>query len=353
MKLIHCADLHLDSPLEANLSKEMARERARELRDTFLRLVRYAEAEGVSAILIAGDLFDSSSVRVSTYRFFLETVAAYPSISFFYLAGNHDKGVKETAEELPANLYCFSDEWRTYDLGEVTVTGSETPNEETLELDESRCNILLLHGQDRQGAGKREKDVIRMGLLRGKGIDYLALGHIHSYRVLPIDARGTAVYSGCLEGRGFDECGECGFVLLDATATRISHRFVPFARRRLYTVEVDVEGVSSHAALEARVMEAVADVEASALVKVVLTGVRSDARLLDTQTLVERLSEKLYFAKVKDESSVRIRSEDYERDTSLRGAFVRRVLASTLTEEERRRVIACGLRALSGEELGI
>jgi regulator of RNase E activity RraA len=35
MKLIHCADLHLDSPLEANLTGARARERARELRESF------------------------------------------------------------------------------------------------------------------------------------------------------------------------------------------------------------------------------------------------------------------------------------------------------------------------------
>lgn len=353
MKLIHCADLHLDSPLETNLSGEKAKERARELRDTFLRMVRYADAEGVSAILIAGDLFDSASVRVSTYRFFLDTVAAYPSISFFYLSGNHDRGVREASDELPANLFCFCDGWKTYDLGEVTVTGSEDANEETLSLDADRCNVVMLHGQERAGVGKRETDVIRMGLLRGKSIDYLALGHVHSYREISLDARGRAVYCGCLEGRGFDECGECGFVLLDVVGKRIAHQFVPFARRRLFTVEVNVEGASSHAALEARVLDAVRTLDASSLVKVVLTGARSDVMLIDTQTLAERLSERFYFAKVRDESTVRISPADYEGDVSLRGAFVRRVLSSELSLEEKERVIACGLRALSGEELGV
>lgn len=353
MKLIHCADLHLDSPLDANLTGERARERARELRESFLRLVRYAEEEGVSAILIAGDLFDSANVRESTRRLFLETVGDHPEIAFFYLAGNHDREVRMAGEERPANLFCFGDDWRTYDLGEVTVTGSESANEETLELDPARKNILLLHGQERAGAGKRETDVIRMGLLRGKGIDYLALGHIHSYRVLPLDARGVAVYSGCVEGRGFDECGECGFVLLELADGQLSHRFIPFARRRLYAVSVDVEGALTHLSLEERVLAAVGGIEASALVKVVLTGKREAARLIDTQSLTALLSERFYFAKVRDESGIRIRPEDYALDASLRGAFVRRVLASELSDGEKERVIACGLRALAGEELGI
>ena len=35
MKIIHCADLHLDSQMTANLTKEQARERKREIIRTF------------------------------------------------------------------------------------------------------------------------------------------------------------------------------------------------------------------------------------------------------------------------------------------------------------------------------
>ena len=42
MKIIHCADLHLDSQMTANLTKEQARERKREIIRTFTRMVEYA-----------------------------------------------------------------------------------------------------------------------------------------------------------------------------------------------------------------------------------------------------------------------------------------------------------------------
>ena len=51
--------------------------------------------------------------------------------------------------------------------------------------------------------------------LKNKNIDYLALGHIHGYKEAPLDGRGKYCYPGCLEGRGFDECGKKGFVLLN------------------------------------------------------------------------------------------------------------------------------------------
>ena len=57
-----------------------------------------------------------------------------------------------------------------------------------------------------------------------------------------LDARGMYCYPGCLEGRGFDECGPHGFVILeiDETSHQLTTMFVPFAKRQLYTIEVDV-----------------------------------------------------------------------------------------------------------------
>ena len=57
MKLIHCADLHLASPMESRLSPEKAKQRRTELYRTFDRIADYGVENGVSAILIAGDIF--------------------------------------------------------------------------------------------------------------------------------------------------------------------------------------------------------------------------------------------------------------------------------------------------------
>ena len=63
MKIIHCADLHLDSKMESNLDREAASMRRDELLDTFERMVTYAAENEVRVILIAGDLFDKPNVR--------------------------------------------------------------------------------------------------------------------------------------------------------------------------------------------------------------------------------------------------------------------------------------------------
>ncbi len=356
MKLIHCADLHLDSPMEANLSTEKARERKGEILSTFAKTVRLAADGGVDAILIAGDLFDSDHITKKTEKYVLDLIAAHPGLCFFYLSGNHDRGnALRTATDKPANLYTFDDGWQSYTFGDVVITGSERPDVETLSLDANALNIVLMHGQERAGAGRSVagEDVIRFGKLKNKGIDYLALGHLHEYRTARIDNRCTACYSGCLEGRGFDECGQKGYVLLEIEAGRISHRFVPIARRTLHTVSCDVSDFASQWELEERVLRAVEGIAGGDLVKVELCGSCAAEVQKDLAHLTAILGERFYFAKVVDKSRLLICPEDYAHDVSLKGEFIRLVMASKLKDEEKERVIACGLRALTGEEVGL
>ena len=354
MKLIHCADLHLDSPMEANLPPEKARERKNEILSTFSKLVRLASESQVAAILIAGDLFDSDHITKRTEKYVLELISSHPELYFFYLSGNHDRGnVLRTLADKPSNLFTFDDGWQSYTLGDVTVTGSEKPDPDTLRLDPNTLNIVLMHGQERAGRGKCDGDVIRFAALKNKNIDYLALGHLHEYRTATIDSRCTACYAGCLEGRGFDECGQKGYVLLETTGNGISHRFVPAARRTLHTVECDITDFTTQLELENRLLEAVSHIPATDMMKVVLTGKTEADVQKDVAHLNSVLSERFYFVKIRDESRVMIRPEDYRNDISLKGEFVRRVLASSLSDAEKERVIACGFRALMGEEVGL
>ena len=355
MKLIHCADLHLDSPMESNLPTEKAKERKSEILATFAKLVRIADENGVSAILIAGDLFDSNHITKKTEKYVLELIASHPNLAFFYLAGNHDRGnTLRISDERPENLYTFEDGWTSYDFGDLVITGSERPDPEALVLSESALNIVLMHGQQRTGGARgAEEDIIRFTPLKNKHIDYLALGHIHEYRPLKLDERAIACYAGCLEGRGFDECGQKGYVLLEVDGRHVKHRFVPIARRTLHTVECEISDFSSQLDLEERVLAAVRDIPTTDLVKVLLTGACPAEAQKDVDHLTAVLSERFYFAKIYDKSRVVIRPEDYRHDVSLKGEFVRRVMASDLSEAEKERVIVCGFRALTGEEVGL
>ena len=91
MKIIHCADLHLDSKMESNLSKEQAIQRREELVQTFVNMVSFAKNNDVKIIIIAGDMFDTSqNNQVRIKRRVLEQIKSSEEIDFIYLRGNHD-----------------------------------------------------------------------------------------------------------------------------------------------------------------------------------------------------------------------------------------------------------------------
>ena len=64
MKILHCADIHLDSAMTATHDKDKARERRSELLASIKDKVGYAVKECIGVIIIAGDLFDTRNISV-------------------------------------------------------------------------------------------------------------------------------------------------------------------------------------------------------------------------------------------------------------------------------------------------
>ena len=355
MKLIHCADLHLDSRMESGLPPEKARERRMELLHTFTKMVDMAAEDGVEAILLCGDLFDAGKVSVRARNCVLNAMRKYPQIYFYYLKGNHDREDLLTGEnELPENLRMFGNSWKTYEQDGICITGAELSEEnvgllpQALELDAEKVNLVLLHGMASEYGGGA--DGIALRDFRDKGIDYLALGHIHSYQQEQLDDRGIWCYSGCLEGRGFDECGPKGYVKLEIEDGHVQSEFVPCACRTLHEVEADLTDCQTEQEMVAAAEQALAKIPEKDLVKLVLTGELLPELTPDVDWMETKLKEAYYFLKVRDQTRLLIRPEDYQYDVSLKGEFVRQVMASELSEEEKEEILRLGLRALNGEE---
>ena len=355
MKIIHTSDLHLESSM-TKLSPSRARERREELFQTFERMVKEASRVGADLFIIAGDLFDSERYTRRVADRVAGVIARYPEIDFLYLVGNHEEGsFTERLTALPKNLKLFGEDWTYYNYGEVTIAGrtSMTPDMfSTLSLDVGRRNILVLHGMVKESAG--ESEGISLPLARERGIDYIALGHYHSYTVHQIDRRGVAVYSGTPEGRGFDEAGECGFVLINADGEGVSHSFTKFAKRTVRITEVDLTDVDSSRELDARVESALSVIPYEDIVRLSLIGRRAPTFYPDCAALTRRWGERFYYFEAEDDSKTRIDPEDYRYDKSILGEFIRLVYArDDLTDEEKESIIRCGIGAMQGERADI
>lgn len=352
MKILHTSDLHIGSALTSRLSQDKIRERKGELLSTFERMIEEAVYQRVNLFIIAGDLFDTEKITKSTKDRVLTAIARCPGITFLYLSGNHEKdALTAGGTTLPENLKLFGEDWTYFDYGEVCVAGrSEIKADmfQSLDLDYRKTNIVVLHGALAEGRSGGE--IIGKRELEGKHVDYLALGHYHSYSEHKIDDTGIAVYAGTPEGRGFDEVGQKGFVIIESDGRYARHTFRPFAKRTLRIIDVDLTGAESRQDVDARVDSALSGISHLDLVRVRLTGKRMPELFPDLGAITSRWQNAFYHFEIKDESSIRINPDDYKYDRSLKGEFIRLVSAkSDLSDEEKDKIIRTGLAALMGE----
>lgn len=352
MKILHTSDLHIGSPLTSRLSKDKVRERKGELLANFEKMIEEAVYQRVSLFIIAGDLFDTERITKSTAERVLGAMAKYPTLQFLYLSGNHEKSaLTDSGVRLPDNLKLFGEDWTYFDYGEVCVAGRSEIKEgmfSTLKLSYEKTNVVVLHGALTDGKsggeniGRREAE--------GKSIDYLALGHYHSYSETEIFDTGVAVYCGTPEGRGFDEVGTKGFVIIDADGRRAKHTFHPFAKRTLRIVDVDLTGASSRMDVDTRVDAALNGIPHTDLVRLRLCGKRVPELFPDLGAITSRWQNAFYHFEARDESGIRINPEDYKYDRTLKGEFIRLVSTKTdISDEEKDKIIRTGLAALMGE----
>lgn len=355
MKIIHTSDLHLASPLSTRLASSKVSSRKRELMANMLRLTAAATEQSAAAIIIAGDLFDSEKIGKRELDSVISVIKGVPDIAFLYLPGNHERDVIERHGDIPENLHIFGKGWGAVKLGNVTVYGrSETAAGmfDTIDPDPLSVNIAVLHGELRDKSA--EGGAIGLGEIGEKKIDYLALGHYHSYSQTEFgrNGRGKAVYCGTLEGRGFDETGDKGFCLINIDEGEVSHRFIPFAKRRLHEIEVDISGATDTHELILRIISAIGDIPKEDMVRICFIGSRELDLRYDKLFICEKFSTGLYYFEIKDKSKLCTRAEDYRYDKSLRGEFIRLCLDdATLDDKERELIIHCGLSALAGEAL--
>lgn len=369
MKIIHCSDLHLDSKMESNLSAEQAKNRREELLNTFAKMVDYANENDVSVIMIAGDMFDKPQIRKSAKIRVLEEIRIHSCIDFLYLRGNHDNAdffsdLEE--EDFPKNLKLFNDkDWTSYEyslgIKKLKISGRELTDENSmtlaanLVLDSADLNIVMLHGQEREGNIKvPENELIKLNDFKNKNIDYLALGHIHSYRRERLDDRGIYCYSGCLEGRGFDECGEKGFVLLEVNDKKgINDTFIPFSYRKLHTIDIEIDKDATIREIKEKMEESVKNISNKDLIKFILKGKTTlDISDSTVEAIKNDFSDRFYFVKIYNETSVYINYEDYKNDRSLKGEFVRLVQKENLkNEKDRNEIVEMGIKAILGEDV--
>ena len=240
IKLLHAADLHLDSPF-SGLSPEQAAARRKEQRELPAKLAELCRIHGCDALLLAGDVFDGESVAPETVEALLAAFAACPC-PVFLAPGNHDPlsaASPYRTERWPVNVHIFASRAISpVELPEqhcrVFGAGFESAYESGLlggfsAPQDGWVNVMVLHGDALNP--NSPYNAVTKEQIAASGLRYLALGHIHQSSGLLRAGHTAYAWPGCAMGRGFDELGEKGAYLVTLTDSDCSLEFLPLGGR--------------------------------------------------------------------------------------------------------------------------
>ncbi len=233
-RFLHCADLHLGSPLLGLAQKDddVAARFARASREAFEDLVAKALDEDVAFVVIAGDVFDGNWKDASIGLFFNRQLARLcnRSVPTYFLRGNHDAdSVVTKSLTWPDRVVEFStrrpETHRIEDL-RVALHGRGFPRRDVAEnyaVDypdpvPGWFNIGVLHTACGH-ASHENYAPCTIADLSARSYDYWALGHVHAFEIVSRDP--WIVYPGNLQGRSIRECGEKGAVFVEVADGRV------------------------------------------------------------------------------------------------------------------------------------
>ncbi|WP_053958861.1 metallophosphoesterase family protein [Sulfobacillus thermosulfidooxidans] len=269
-KFIHCADLHLDSPMRGLSARDdapvdMIRSATRE---AFKNLVNLAIAENVRFIIIAGDLFDGDWPDYSTGLFFNRIMSKLKDLGIdVYIAkGNHDAASNITRHlVLPPNVHQFAtDHAQTFVIPDVKVAlhgqgfaAREVRENMVLHYPEplpGYVNIGVVHTSLEGHEGHETYAPCSVEDLVSKHYDYWALGHVHKRQVIR-DANPCILYPGNLQGRHIRETGEKGCTVVTVTGHDVTFEHRALDVLRWYLVDIDLTGAEQHEDFVERVVK--------------------------------------------------------------------------------------------------
>ena len=255
MKILHAADLHLDTAFTGHTQADVQ----------YLKKALLAVPDAIAALcrqhncdllLLSGDLFDGPATRDSIDA--LKHALRQAAVPTFLSPGNHDFCAPNSpylTEIWPENVHIFTQpsiesisltalDCQIYGAG---FTGMDCPSllEGFRAEGPQRWQIGVFHGDPLQR--NAPYNPISQAQVAASGLDYLALGHIHKAGQFTAGSTLCA-WPGCPMGRGNDETGEKGVYLVTLEAS-VSIEFLPLNTPRFHDWEAEVQTTPEEALL--------------------------------------------------------------------------------------------------------
>ncbi|HSW39334.1 MAG TPA: DNA repair exonuclease [Acidobacteriota bacterium] len=375
LRFIHTSDIHLDTSFSGEgLPSRLGGRKREAIRGTFRRILEEARIHAVDIVLIAGDLYEADHVTPDTIEFLKQQFENLASTRVFIAPGNHDPFTKQSPyreESWPSNVHIFdAEEFRSADLPDLgaRVTGfgfsrnflDERYFRRLPILPDGPVNIVIAHGSDvtRVPLGKSEHGPFTVEEIARKNIQYCALGHYHRQHRLPNPVDDTQIwYSGIPEGRGWDEEGECAYLLGEIADGAVTVERRPCSRLDFATITVNCDAYTTRE----QILDAILRHKGTAfgpgtILRIRLSGdldVRIDVAPAE---LEERLAGECLHIQWDDRTCPSIDFDAIAAEKTISGRFVRILNERIAAASEKERIILerarlYGIQALGGREV--
>jgi len=348
IKLLHTADLHLGASY-ARLG-DAAGHLVKEQLDTFNRIIELALRQQVTALLVAGDLFDSYQ---PDEQLLAQVKAGFArlkekGIHVLGVPGTHDtcdhpgSVYRKPLEELGfTHLFCtpgfgepFSMEAQGQKLlifGRSYIVGQSPKKalEGLGRMDEDAYHVGLLHCsviEAPQWEPSRSDMPVTPHELEGVGFDYWALGHHHNFGEISGKAgKLVGAYPGTPLARKFGESGNRFVLVVTLSQEGTSLDKVKINRVRFEEHDFDVSALSSGDELVETLRRAG---NPEMVLRATLTGIASFP--IDVGSTRKQAADAFFWLDEIDDQSQLWQSDYVDRlkfEPTVKGIFVRRMLA--------------------------
>lgn len=340
MRFIHTADLHLDAPV-AGLPQRAAVRRG--ALDALQQMIRYATANEIGQMVIAGDLFDTPTPSPAVSGAVQTLFEKASHITFVIVAGNHDPLPAQgewCGMTLPENVHLLG-----RDVEQLCVPGGSFVGASLYEgmkvhpftdlPEKTGITVGVFHGSvgDAETAYRIDAKAVRQS-----GVDYLALGHIHK-PADPMQVGKTVVaVCGSPTSHGFDEPGKRSFLDVSVRENGVSARRVYLEGIRFFEDQITVEESESQGDILGKLTAQCALHGEQDIYRFRLTGCTGHAipkALPDYPALVEII----------DETTLPLSLDQLAEEQSLKGFFVKGMMEQlNQADEEHRCLYEAALR---------
>jgi DNA repair exonuclease SbcCD nuclease subunit len=347
VKIVHAADLHIDSPMVGIERYEgLPVDRLRSAtREAFRNLVTMTLDERAEMLLLAGDLFDDAWRDYATGLFFLNELSRLreTGAKVVIVRGNHDAQNKVTKNlTLPAHvieLGAKRPETRVFEDIGIAVHGQSYADRETKDDIAAKYpvpisglfNVGLLHTSLDGRPGHASYAPTTLSTLAAKGYDYWALGHVHAREI--VSREPYVVFPGNLQGRSVRETGDKGATIITVKNGRIAeveHRALDVVRWHVLDVDASaIENADTDAAL-------------AMVTRVLADAARSLDSRLGVARVVVHANETLFAKLLSDEEAFIAEVRNQANDAGDDALSIERVVLKTAQRTADERTVVAG-----------